>query len=157
MPFTQTVREIIPGRRVVRVELSTPPMGGKCFLLDAKGIFILETGPGVLRTIACTHAGAGNIEAIDGVPNDQGFFPDENMREPHRGTYKTDEMFSDGMKRFCTRNGRSIYRANPIVMGSWFLDAGFEHGLTIRAAGGHESASAIASIVFMPYKPRPRT
>jgi len=169
MPMTQTVREIIPGRRVVRIQLSTPPIGGKCFLLDSKGIFVLETGPGVLRTIACTHAGAGNIEAIDGVPNDQGFFPDEQMQEPKLSDFDhnfllrqgfilsketAEDAFRTAMKKYCTRNGRPLYRANPVVMGSWFLDAGFEHGLTVRAAGGHDAASAIASIVFMPQRIR---
>ena len=140
--------------RVVRVELSVPPMGGKCFLLESKGLFILEVGPGVLRTIACTHAGSGSIEAIDGMPNDEGFFPDQNLREPSPPEFETHDLYVEAMKKYCTRNGRSIYRGNPVVMGSWFLDAGFEHGLTIRAEGGHDSATAIASIVFMPWRQR---
>jgi hypothetical protein len=156
MPMTQVVREVVPGKRIVRVQLDTPKMGGKCFLLESKGIFVLESCPGVLRTIACTHAGAGNVEAIDGVPDDHGFFPDDGMLEPHRSAFDSDQDFIEAMAKYCTRNGRVFYRANPVVMGSWFLDAGFEHGLTIRAAGGHDSASAIASVVFMPYRVRPK-
>ena len=49
-------------------------------------------------------------------------------------------------------NGRQLYKANPPVMGSWMLDAGFQHGLTIRNIGGQDSAPAMASIVWVPFK-----
>ena len=123
---------------VARLDLPTPPMGGKCWVLDDKGIFVLETGPGVLRTIACTHAGAGSLEAFDGIPNDDGFFPDRELLEE-------DDLW-------WARNGRPIYRANPVVMGSWMLDGGFMHGLTIFASGGRDAVNAIASVVWMPFK-----
>lgn len=115
-------------------------MGGKCWLLESKGLFVLEKCPGVLRTIACTHAGAGSLAAYDGIPNDDGFFPDEEMEPDHPDYHR--------------RNGRVIYRATPVVMGSWMLDGGFLHGLTIKAWGGHEATSAIASLVWMPHKAR---
>ncbi len=104
------------------IDLPAPPMGGKCYLLADKGMFVLQRGGGVLRTIACTHAGSGSIIAYDGLPDERGFM-DETARQ--------------------------MYRANPAVMGSWMLDAGFVHGLTILASGGTESASAIASIVYL--------
>ena len=154
MSAVQTILYAAPDRQIVRVQLSTPPIGGKCWLLDAKGTFILEDGPGVLRTIACTHAGAGSIEAIDGTPDDQGFFPDEGMKEPHRAEFGSAEAFTEAMQKFCTRNGRPVYRANPVVMGSWFLDAGFEHGLVLRAEGGHVAVNLIASVVFSPFRKR---
>src|ERR1700678_3476955 len=65
-----------------RVELPVPPMGGKCWVLDRKGLFVLEEGPGTLRTIACTHAGSGSLICYDGLPDSRGFFPDEQMAEP---------------------------------------------------------------------------
>lgn len=121
-----------------RIVLPTPPMGGKCWLLDDKGLFVLEAGPGVLRTIACTHAGAGGVEAIDGVPGDDGFFPGDTLQP-------SDPGYDD-------RNGRPFYATTQAVMGSWMLDAGFYHGLTIRAQGGHGATSAIASIVWLPVR-----
>jgi hypothetical protein len=122
----------------VIVDLPVPPLGAPCFLLERKGVFVLRVGPGVLRTIACTHAGAGTLEAIDGVPDERGFFPDEDMPEADPA--------------YWSRRGRPLYRANPVVMGSWMLDGGFIHGLTIRAMSGHEQTNAIASIVYMPFR-----
>lgn len=142
------------------VEIPSPQMGGKVWLLEDKGLFVLERGPGVLRTIACTHAGSGSLMAIDGVPDANGFFPDENMEEPQMPNLNGVEParaesimqgYLNVRSRFECRNGRPFYRATPIVMGSWMLDGGFTHGLTIRAEGGTISASAIASIVWMSF------
>jgi hypothetical protein len=141
---------------VTHIDLPTPPLGGKCYLLKSKGIFVLERGPGVLRTIACTHAGAGALEAIDGVPDDGGFFPDQEMPDPtdRAADYPTPDRWVSACKAYACRHGRPLYSASPTVMGSWMLDAGFLHGLTIRAAGGHEAAFCIASIVWMPVPQR---
>lgn len=141
------------------IDVPTPPMGGKAFLLEEKGIFVFEPGPGTLRTIACTHAGAGAIEVLDGIPNENGFFPDEDMAEPSTNAldYATPDDMTRAMAAWSTRRGRCLYRANPVVMGSWMLDAGFIHGLTIRAQGGNQAATAIASIVWMPFKARTKT
>jgi hypothetical protein len=125
-------------RRPVEIDLPLPPIGGKCWLLENKGLFVLARGPGVLRTIACTHAGSGSLEAIDGVPSEDGYFPRPDADETAKQAF--------------ARNGRILYRATPVIMGSWLLDAGFIHGLTIRAGGGHQSASAVASIVWMPVR-----
>ena len=83
---------------------------------------------------------AGGSIAFDGVPDERGFFPDDEM-DPKNPDY-------------FRRNGRPIYRANPVVMGSWMLDAGFLHGLTIHAVGEHSGVNAFASIVWMPYAAR---
>lgn len=124
---------------ITHVELPAPPMGGKCWLLEDKGIYVLERGPGTLRTDACTHAGAGQLIIYDGVPDENGYFGTEEMSESDPG--------------YWSRNGRPIYKANPVVMGSWMLDAGFYHGLTIKATGG-ERAAAIASIVWVAHRAR---
>lgn len=121
---------------VIRVTVDTPIIGGKCFLLEKKGIYWLEDTPGTLRTIACTHAGSGSLIAIDGIPNEEGFFPDQHMPPDDPNYYR--------------RNGRPIYRASAAVMGSWMLDGGFHHGLVIQAVGGSEGTDAIASIVWLP-------
>lgn len=142
------------GRLVQDVDMPTPSMGGKVWLLAEKGVFVLQRGSGTLRTLAITHAGAGNLEAIDGIPDDRGFFPDHEMQAPVRAPDEADGPYLVRLKAYHTRNGRPFYRANPIVMGSWMLDAGFNHGLTIRAEGGHDSTSAIATVVWMPYRAR---
>ncbi len=164
-------------RKPQRIELPLPPLGGKCWVLREKGLFVLEEGPGVLRTIACTHAGAGNLEALDGVPDADGFFADEAMTEPQLmlpplltrpygvtvAQHKRDNKIAcdmakhqhaDEMRAYMRRRGRQLYSANPVVMGSWMLDGGFIHGLTLRVAGGHDAAMAIASVVWQPYKSR---
>lgn len=122
---------------VVHVELPNPPMGGKIWLLETKGLFVLERGSGTLRTIACTHAGSGALMAYDGVPGESGFFD-----EPPPITDPAYWIF----------NGRPIYRANPVVMGSWMCDGGFTHGLTVCASGGTDSACAVASIVWVAFR-----
>jgi hypothetical protein len=117
--------------------LTMPPLGGKCWVLDQKGQFVLERGPGTLRTIACAHAGSGSLHIFDGIPDENGELPMAMIEIPgYNG------------------NGRQLYKANPVVMGSWMLDAGFQHGLTIRAYGGQQATPCIASIVWVPFKAR---
>ena len=139
-----TERDVLPVEtvrgKVTMVALPTPPIGGKCWVLDRKGTFVLETGPGVLRTCACTHFGTGSLYIYDGLPDHNGEFPDEGM-QVHDA-------------RFSEKNGRELFRADPSLMGSWMLDAGFTHGLTVKHRGGHISTSTIASIVWLPYRTR---
>ncbi len=123
----------------VRINLPVPLIGGKAWLLEKKGTYILEEGPGVCITIACTHAGSGSMMFRDGVPNDAGFFPEF-------------EEASEADK--IAAPGRIFYRANPIVMGSWMLNAGFMNGLTVEYKGGHDSAPCYASIVWQAFKRR---
>lgn len=153
--------------------IEQPPMGGKIWLLQSKGLFVLEQCPGTLRTLALTHAGSGTIEFIDGIPNEDGCFPDDDMPEPEPFTVgelrtvlppgraeadlaSTIQLSSkiDEHKAWGSRNGRSFYVANPAVMGSWMMDGGFIHGLCVRATGIHDSVNSIGSIVWMPHKPR---
>lgn len=175
-------------QRATRIIVPAPPMGGKSFLLKEKGLFVLEVGPGTLRTIACTHAGAGALEVIDGVPDASGFFPGDELKQPqqpdgmaermaarqalrerHRGvqpaendedatawreTEPTPEDLAYAKDPFWSRNGRPLYGAPAMVMGSWMMDGGFLHGLTIRAEAGHESTSAMATIVWAAFRQR---
>lgn len=120
---------------VTRIVLPTPRIGAKAWLLNRKGIFVLEEGHGVLRTIACTHIGSGSMIVRNGLPNANGEFP----VPPH---------MEDGVET--EYSGRPLFRANPVVMGSWMMDAGFSEGLTIQADGGTDNNCAIATIVWLP-------
>jgi hypothetical protein len=161
-PILRPIERIVGA--VTYIDIPAPPMGGKCWLLESKGLFVLEPGPGTLRTIACTHGGSGAIEVLDGIPDDNGFFADEAMLEPigplpshYAAPRDYDDavaQYNSDLKAYHCRRGRPLYRANPVVMGSWMLDGGFHHGLTIRAQGGSTSACAIASIVWMPFRQR---
>lgn len=122
--------------------MPVPPIGGKVYLIQTKGLFIFERGPGTFRTLACTHAGSGGFIGYDGVPDENGIFPDEGMEPSHPG--------------YGQANGRVIYKANPAVMGSWMCDAGFYHGFAIRASGGHRNAPAFGTVVWMPFRQRSR-
>jgi len=120
---------------VTRIRLPTPPIGGKMWSLDRKGVFVLEEGSGTIRTVACTHIGSGSIVICNGLPNENGEFPPKPDFPPgEEGEYI----------------GRPLFRANPVVMGSWMMDGGFINGLTIRAAGGMDNNCAIATIVWLP-------
>jgi len=112
-----------------------PALGGKVWVLDRKGQFVLEKGPGTFRTTACTHAGSGNLLILDGVPEENGEFRWDLIEKPN--------YFG---------NGKLLFKANPVVMGSWMLDAGFNHGLTVRHLGGQFGTPAMASLVWVPYK-----
>jgi hypothetical protein len=112
------------------MERPMPPMGGKCFLLREKGIYCLERGEGTLIVAAVTHAGSGSLHFIDGVPDENGFF--DATEDP--------------------TVGYEFYRASPCCMGTWMLNAGFKHGLTIRSVGGTAEVAPVASIVWLPFK-----
>ena len=127
----------------IRIVLPTPKLGGKTYLIKAPGLYVFEEGPGTLRTMAVTHAGSGSLVAFDGVPDDHGDFPDEDMKEIINGLRN---------ERYDTRNGRPFYRATPAVMGSWMLDAGFYNGLSILADGGGHGVAVFATIVWMPVR-----
>ena len=121
--------------KVTRITLPAPRIGGKAWLLNRKGIFVLEEGSGVLRTIACTHIGSGSMIVRNGLPDANGEFPWRLPEVPgQEGDY----------------DGRPLFRANPVVMGSWMMDAGFTYGLTVQAEGGMDNNCAIATIVWLP-------
>jgi hypothetical protein len=147
-------------RRPVDILVPMPPIGGKIWLLDRKGLFVLERCAGTLRTLAVTHAGSGALEAIDGVPDENGHFPDDHMPEPEAPPQDADDSaiaeYIERRKAFDSRNGRPFYQAPSTVMNSWMLDGGFLHGLCIRALSGHSSVSATASIVWLPFRGKPK-
>ena len=124
--------------KITYVRLPTPSLGGKGWLLKGKGIFVLEEGPGMVITMACTHAGSGSIDIVDGVPDASGFYPEPLIKDVSADGY----WQQPGIHKMLTMC--------PSVMGSWMLSAGFYHGLTIHAEGGTDSAAVIATIVWMP-------
>lgn len=133
MAVVVPIRREPPNTHFITVPM--PALGGKCWLLDSKGQFVLERGAGTLRTIACTHAGSGTLQVLDGIPDEDGEF-------------QWGEIEHSGF----VGNGRQLFKANPVVMGSWMLDAGFQNGLTIRHFGGQPGTPAMASIVWVPFK-----
>lgn len=142
------------------IDLPIPKIGSKIWLLQTAGIFSLERGPGVIRTNACTHAGAGSLTMYDGIPDDTGNFDDrlklpdaelaEFVKDICRAEPKVSEDEATSRVLKSVFNGREVYTANPTVMGSWMLDGGFYFGFTIIASGGHEFTAPFASIVWMP-------
>lgn len=123
-------------RKPIRIHLPMPPIGSKCYLLESPGLYVLEEGPGVLRTMPITHAGSGSLVIYDGFPDKDGNFPGRASED--------DAAF----------NGREIFRQVPVVMGSWMMDGGFIHGLTAFLDCGAHSIRPVASIVWMPYRQR---
>lgn len=125
---------------VHRIILPDPPMGSKCFFIERKGIYVLEAGEGTLRSLACTHVGAGMFMVYDGVCDERGFFPDEGkLKDPYAEPY-------------WTANGRPLFGNTPQVMGFWAVDAGFIHGLTIKADGGIPGTPVFVSVSWLRYK-----
>lgn len=104
--------------KVHRIVVPKPPIGAKCEVLGEKGLYVLEEGPGNFLHAVCTHAGSGHVEIFDGRVE---------------GT---------------TVVGRKLFRASPMAMGVWHLNAGFQHGLVVDAGGGHESLGAQFSAVW---------
>lgn len=127
--------------KLVTIELPKPKMGSKGWLLDRWGNFNLEQGPGVLRGIACTHTGSGTLEVVDGIPNEDGFYPDEEI--VNKGSLHPD---------YNTANGRMVFKSPGSVMGMWTLNVGLYHGLTIHAYGGTDSAPPCITFIWEPYK-----
>lgn len=114
--------------KVRRVVIEDPPIGGKPWLLNEKGVFVLEEGPGMLQVCLITHAGAGELDIYDGVPDEEGFFPDQNIPQ------------SD--PKYGAANGRRFSSFSPVYMGAWQMNAGFHHGLTIICRGGDQAPFA---------------
>lgn len=132
-----------------------PPMGAKAYLIERSGLFVLEVGPGTLITDACTHAGAGSMLIMDGVPDGNGYFPDppaELLTMPPG--ISEHEFLASYREAFGKRHGRHLLRKSPTVMGSWMLNAGFHNGLTVEVSGGHEGMAPVATIVWQPFRQR---
>lgn len=124
---------------VYRIELPEPKMGAKCYLIETKGVYILETGPGTLRSLACTHVGTGALTVHDGIPDERGFFQKEALLDPYSPEY-------------LTANGRRIFKMTPQVMGFWALDAGFQKGLTVVSDGGTGGIPVFLSVAWVKFK-----
>lgn len=117
--------------RPERIELETPSIGGKAWVLQKAGLYVLEVGEGTCRTCAMTHAGSGSVMIYDGIPDENGFL---------------EEAAPDDI----SPHGRPLLWMPQAVMGSWMLDAGFLKGLTVHAVGGHEGMAPVCTIVWMP-------
>lgn len=121
------------------ISIAKPKMGSKGFLLDNWGVYVLEQGPGVLRGLACTHAGSGTLQIIDGIPNDDGFFPDESILSKGH----LEPLYNQA-------NGRPIFQSPGSVMGMWHLNIGLHHGLTVCAIGGNDTATPVVTLIWDP-------
>lgn len=122
--------------RITKIIIPQPSMGSKGWVLDEFGLFELERGPGVLRGMACTHTGTGAIEIVDGFLNEDGYYPDEEVRKNHL----TDD--------YCKCNGRILFKSPGSVMGMWTLNIAFQHGLTIHALGGHGNQGPCITLIW---------
>ena len=117
-------------------------MGSKCYFIEGKGIYVLETGEGTVRSLACTHVGSGVLTVHDGVCDDNGFFPDyEKLKNPYAPEY-------------WTANGRKMLGFSPQCMGFWAIDGGFTHGLTVVADGGMPGTPVFVTVSWVKYKAR---
>jgi hypothetical protein len=114
-------REIQERPKPVCVDVEQPVMGGKCFTVFTKGMWVLEEGPGMFQSWLCTAAGSGGVVIRDGIPDKNGIF--EGLEEGMR------EFMRTGKADF---NGKPLYIAHPAVMQPWALNGGFHRGLTLE-------------------------
>ncbi len=126
------------------IDIEEPLIGAKAVCLRDPGMYVLEAAPVLFRGMACTHAGSGGVAIYDGVPDQDGYFPE--LPELPEGEE------NDPMAKW-NRNGRLIYYAHPACMGMWMLDAGCRHGLTI-VMQGTEQVSPIVTLTWMKHKAR---
>lgn len=88
-----------------RIAIAKPPMGAKAWVLQERGVYVLEEVPGNLLHLTCTHAGSGGVHVYDGA--------------------------IVGGKLV----GRKLLHLSPSAMGVWHLNAGFQHGLVVENIG----------------------
>ncbi len=124
--------------KITRIRMPTPKLGAKTYLLKKGGIYVLEPGPGALQAIAVTHAGTGSISIYDGVPDESGNFPDDEML--------------DADEKYYSRNGRDIFQMSPILMGMLMINGGVFHGLTVKCFDGQHGVSTRLTLAWVPYK-----
>lgn len=134
-------------QRILNVEIERPPAGNKIFCIQEHGIYILERGPVEWRGMCNTHMGSGTVSIHDGVPDERGFFPDGTEM------YKIQEVKdNDGnviaLKATASHNGRTIFSAQPAVMGMWMFNAGLLHGLTLVMQGGTQGVAPCVAITW---------
>ena len=128
-----------------RIIIPKPKTGASGWLLDRKGGFILHEGFVVFRGLACTHAGSGTLEIIDGIPDEHGFFPDSDILGDIRHP------------RYGCANGRVIYKSPASVMGMWTLNVGLHHGLCVFASGPSDSVGTVATFIWEGFTSTPVT
>lgn len=134
-PVVLKVPEVVEKSGVYYVNVDEPKMGGKIFLIEKKGIYVLESGEGVLRSLACTYVGSGMFKVYDGLPSESGHFDADRM-----------DSYTPEYQKV---NGRRMFTMSPQIIGFWGLDSGFKHGLTIIADGGGKDAPVFVSVVWM--------
>lgn len=128
---------LIQPPRAEFIDLPMPQIGNKGWLLERKGLFVLERGPCTLRAINTPHAGSSTgaaIEVLDGVPDEAGYFAPVPNQHP------------------LLPNGRRIVNHYPIPMGCWMYDIGLIHGLSVLHWGGEESISTSTTLAWYPFK-----
>lgn len=125
---------------VHQINLKQPPIGNKMFCAQQHAYYVLEKGPTTLRALANTHMGSGSIVIYDGVPDENGFFPD-NVQKHTLADFE----------------GRIVFNANPPVMGMWMFDGGLHYGCTLALLPGTAGVSPCVAITWMPAQPVKRT
>ena len=135
--FSRTGRE---QDNIHHITVPEPRMGAKSFFIEKKGIYVLETGPCVLRSLSCTYVGTGTFMVRDGVPSEAGHFDADRL-----------DPFSD---EYMLANGRRVYVMSPQAIGFWGLDAGLHHGLTIVASGG--DGPVMVTVCWLKIKAKPK-
>lgn len=131
------------------IHVKEPPIGNKVTLIKERGLFVLETGPAMLRAMACTHAGSGGFTVYDGVPDEHGWFPKETTKI-FRKDFKDEQefMIAQEIERQ-NQNGRDFYYAQPACMGMWMLDAGCNYGITVENLGASGTSVPIITVTWM--------
>ena len=91
--------------KTIKLDVPDPIVGAKGWAVDTFGIVIAEDGPGVLRAIACPHAGSANMHFYDCDP----------IKWPS--------------------GRRMMFPMSPVVIGQYMLDMGFIYGLVVEIGG----------------------
>ena len=112
------VNEPKPLASVRRIALPKPPWGSKANLILERGLYALEEQPGNILHLTCAHAGSGSVRVYDA------------------------QIVADRLV------GREIWRATPMAMGVWHLNAGFQHGLVVEVIGGVEGVAPMFTAVW---------
>ena len=106
--FTEQVGVNARGFPVYRVRMPFPPFANKGYMVERKGLYILEESPGMLVAVACMHFGEGQVRVMDARIQ-------ENM--------------------VIAAGARPLYTATTQTMCLWMLGAGFDQGLLVEALG----------------------
>ncbi len=128
------------------IYIPQPPIGNKIHLILQRGLFVLERGEGVWLGMSCTHAGSGGVVVYDGVPNDDGFFPEPPARPMDTAP---PEEWLEYYKAMGCYNGRPLSYAHPASMGMHIFSGGFWHGLTVKAVGEMEATASILTFTWL--------